>query len=29
MATPALVRGSLLIRTESKLYKIQKGAGKQ
>ena len=26
MATPALVRGSLLIRTETKLYKIQKGA---
>lgn len=26
MATPALVRGSLLIRTETKLYRIQKGA---
>lgn len=26
MATPAIVRGSLLIRTETKLYKIQKGA---
>src|SRR5262249_964243 len=26
MATPALVRGSLLIRTETKLYRIQKAA---
>ncbi len=26
MATPALVRGSLLLRTETKLYRIQRGA---
>jgi outer membrane protein assembly factor BamB len=29
MATPALVRGSLIIRTESKVYRIEKGASAQ
>jgi hypothetical protein len=27
MATPAIVRGSLIIRTATKLYRITKGAG--
>jgi len=27
MATPAIARGSLVIRTASKLYRITKGAG--
>jgi outer membrane protein assembly factor BamB len=27
MATPAIYRSSLIVRTASKLYRIQKGAG--
>jgi hypothetical protein len=28
MATPAIYRSSLIVRTASKLYRIQKGAGR-